>query len=123
MQFTVSTGTSKFPFKQQATKQGTHRNVPGARRGLGEVRNRSVTLLHPADANDVGIEIHVLPKQAELLTGSGAGQKWERDIEASAVVLAGMLNELGHLLGGSVGPSWSWASRGPGWSASRGDEY
>ena len=81
------------PFHQQAAKQAAHRNVARPGDGLRQVGDRAVALLHPADVNDVRIEVDILPQQPELLAGPSAGEKREGDVDALLLVGARRLQQ------------------------------
>jgi len=91
--------TAQPPLQQERAQDRAHRNVARAGFGLGHIGQRTVALLDAADADDVGVEVDILPKQAELLGRARAGEEREGIIKSVLRIVPGRLDQLADLGG------------------------
>ena len=93
IELSAPAGTGHPPLQQHLPQRRAHRHLAPSGLGLGEIDDRAVVLLGPPDADDIGLEIDVLPQEGELLAWTRAGEEGKGVVDAVPLVGAGRLEE------------------------------
>ncbi len=93
MQLLAFARAADAPREQHLAQRRAHRDFPRSGFRLGHLGQRAVALLDAANADDVVVEVHLAPQQAQLLGRSRAGKERERVVDAVLGIILGVGDE------------------------------